>query len=169
MALTFAPVNNAVGTPGTFRETVYDVTLDSSYPTGGEAISGKDVGLFSIYGLEAIGVSTVAGTAPTTGYTFQWDFKNGKLQVFSSGGSVGAHSHSLLLKNAAVVDGATTRVNAGTNLLGANTGSDITVAGGGANGGVQAATPTFTPAANAEVANGTDLSTIVIRVRVAGI
>lgn len=169
MALTFRQVNNAVGTPGTFRETVYDVTLDNSYPTGGEAISAKDVGLSSIYGMEVIGVSTVAGTAPTTGYTFQWDFKNGKLQAFTAGGAVGAHSHSLLLKDAAVADGATTRVNAGTNLLGANTGSDITVAGGGANGGVQAATPTFTAAANAEVANATNLSTVVVRVRVAGI
>ncbi len=44
------------------------------------------------------------------------------------------------LKNGAVVDGTTTTVNAGTNLLGANTGSDITVAGGGANGGIAAIT-----------------------------
>lgn len=56
-----------------------------------------------------------------------------------TGAALAAHSHSLLLKDAAVVDGATTRVNAGTNLLGANTGSNITVAGGGANGGVQTA------------------------------
>lgn len=57
-----------------------------------------------------------------------------------TGSALGTHTHSLLLKNAAVADGATTRVNAGTNLLGANTGSDITVAGGGANGGVVAVT-----------------------------
>lgn len=56
-----------------------------------------------------------------------------------TGSALAAHSHALLLKDAAVVDGATTRVNAGTNLLGANTGSNITVAGGGANGGVQTA------------------------------
>lgn len=56
-----------------------------------------------------------------------------------TGSALSAHSHDLLLKNAAVADGATTRVNGGTNLLGANTGSDITVAGGGANGGVQTA------------------------------
>lgn len=48
-----------------------------------------------------------------------------------------AHSHDILFKDAAVVDGATTRVNVGTNLLGANTGGDITVAGAGANGGVR--------------------------------
>jgi len=42
-----------------------------------------------------------------------------------------------VFKNAAVADGATTRANIGTNLLGGNTGSDVTVAGAGANGGVQ--------------------------------
>lgn len=62
-----------------------------------------------------------------------------------TGAALAAHSHALLLKDAAVVDGATTRVNAGTNLLGANTGSNITVAGGGANGGVQT-TSAGTPA-----------------------
>ena len=56
-----------------------------------------------------------------------------------TGDALAAHSHALLLKNTAMTDGATTRVNGGTNLLGANTGSDITVAGGGANGGVQTA------------------------------
>lgn len=66
-------------------------------------------------------------------YDFSYDKANSKLVLFSSG----QHSHPLILKDASVVDGATTRVNAGTNLLGANTGADITVAGGGANGGVQ--------------------------------
>ncbi len=56
-----------------------------------------------------------------------------------TGSALGTHTHDLLLKDAAVVDGATTRVNAGTNLLGANTGSDITVAGSGVNGGIVAA------------------------------
>lgn len=53
-----------------------------------------------------------------------------------TGSALANHTHTLNLKDGAVVDGATTRVNAGTNLLGANTGSDITVAGGGANGGI---------------------------------
>lgn len=67
-----------------------------------------------------------------------------------TGSALGNHTHDLLLKNAAVADGATTRVNAGTNLLGANTGSDITVAGAGANGGVanaSAGTPAGTVSA----------------------
>lgn len=56
-----------------------------------------------------------------------------------TGSALGTHTHDLLLKNAAVSDGATTRVNAGANLLGANTGGDLTVTGSGANGGVVAA------------------------------
>lgn len=62
-----------------------------------------------------------------------------------TGSALATHTHDLLLKNAAVADGATTRVNAGANLLGANTGSDITVTGSGANGGV-VATSAGTPA-----------------------
>lgn len=68
-----------------------------------------------------------------------------------TGSALANHSHSLFLKNAAVADGATARVNAGTNLLGANTGSDITVAGGAAtNGGIvnaSAGTPAGTNSA----------------------
>lgn len=56
-----------------------------------------------------------------------------------TGSALGTHTHDLLLKNAAVADGATTRVNAGANLLGANTGGDLTVTGSGANGGIVAA------------------------------
>lgn len=76
-----------------------------------------------------------------------------------TGSALAAHSHALALKNAAVADDATTRVNAGTNLLGANTGSDITVAGGGANGGVQTAsagTPAGTIANTYAAANPAD-------------
>lgn len=57
-----------------------------------------------------------------------------------TGTALGTHTHDLFLKEGAVADGATTRVNAGTNLLGANTGSNITVAGSGANGGIVAIT-----------------------------
>lgn len=67
-----------------------------------------------------------------------------------TGSALGNHAHDLLLKNAAVSDGATTRVNAGANLLGANTGGDLTVTGAGANGGVQnasAGTPAGTVSA----------------------
>lgn len=62
-----------------------------------------------------------------------------------TGSALATHTHNILLKNAAVSDGATTRVNAGANLLGANTGGDLTITGSGANGGV-VATSAGTPA-----------------------
>lgn len=72
-----------------------------------------------------------------SGYDISYDVVHKTMRIFQSAG-LAAHTHNLLLKNAAVADGATTRVNAGANLLGANTGSDITVTGSGANGGVVA-------------------------------
>lgn len=86
MALTFSQVNNAVGTPGTFRETIYDITF-GTYPTGGEIVLPKDLGLSSLMGLAVMGVSLVAGTAPTTTPHFQFDHKNGKFQAFRTGTS----------------------------------------------------------------------------------
>jgi hypothetical protein len=100
-----------------------------TYPAGGIPILGGAFGC--PVNLESVVVYDSAGA----GIHAEFDYTNQKLRLFNSA----AHSHSLLLKNASVVDGTTTRVNAGTNLLGANTGSDITVAGGGANGGVQQA------------------------------
>lgn len=72
-----------------------------------------------------------------SGYRFQYDQSASKLVLVHQG----AHTHDLLLKNAAVADGASARVNAGANLLGANTGGDLTVTGAGANGGVVNKTP----------------------------
>lgn len=80
--------------------------------------------------------SLVVVEQSTSGYKFQYDSTANKLIVLQSG----SHTHNILLKNAAVADSATSRVNAGANLLGAGTGSDITVTGGGANGGVVATT-----------------------------
>lgn len=102
----------------------------STYPSGGiPFVLGK-------LGLRTYISSLEINDTGSSGYQFVPDLTNNKIRMFQGSG-LSAHSHALLLKNAAVADGATTRVNAGTNLLGANTGSDITVAGGAANGGVQ--------------------------------
>lgn len=98
-----------------------------TYPAGGIPLTIGNLGCPSA--LESFDIIDQG----TSGYQFKVDLTNLKLIMVHSG----AHSHSLLLKNAVVADGASTSVNAGTNLLGANTGSDITVAGAGANGGVQ--------------------------------
>lgn len=103
-----------------------------TYPAGGIPLSS----------LSAQGFPTIVATfnfidqSSADGFVYKYDSVNQKLRIYQ----MAAHAHPLVLKNAAVADGATTRVNAGTNLLGANTGSDITVAGAGANGGVQNST-----------------------------
>lgn len=100
-----------------------------TYPAGGIPITIGKLGCPNVV------ESLVVYDQGTSGYKYQYDTANSKL-VMIYGGS---HTHNILLKNAAVADGATARVNAGANLLGANTGSDLTVTGGGANGGIVAA------------------------------
>lgn len=101
-----------------------------TYPTGGVPLVIGNLGMRAI--LESFSVDDNG----ISSYGFSYDKVNQKLVMFA----VGAHAHDVLLKNAAVADGATTRVNAGANLLGANTGSDVTVVGAGANGGVKLST-----------------------------
>lgn len=101
-----------------------------TYPSGGIPLTIGNLGCPTE--VESLHVFDTGGS----GYNFVYDATNAKLMIYQGA----SHSHSLTLKNAAVADSAGARVNAGTNLLGANTGSDITVAGGGANGGVAAAT-----------------------------
>ena len=60
----------------------------------------------------------------TSAYRFQYDQSAEKLVLINP-----SHTHALHFNNADVADGATTRVNVGTNLMGAGTGSDIAVAG----------------------------------------
>lgn len=168
MALTAKTTGgNKEGEISGIRVRIRNIGLDSSYPTGGYPLVGAFFGMGNLHGLITLGWNTSG-----QGYVAQYNATTKKLMIFtvSATGTVSAHSHPLTLKNAAVADGATTRANAGTNLFGANTGSDITVAGGGANGGVQNATPTFTGTATAlvEVLNATDLSLLVITLMAIG-
>lgn len=118
-----------------------------------------------VYAVEAVGNPNMSYTSNIGSNGGAWAMLQFLAPVFTAGaytpaGTVSAptftgtvlgnHNHTLNLKNAAVSDGATTSVNAGTNLLGANTGSDITIAGGGANGGIadaSAGTPAGTNSA----------------------
>jgi hypothetical protein len=100
-----------------------------TYPAGGIPVLKGSLGC--PYNIDAFKIFDTGGS----GYTYEFDKANSKIRIFQSAAAA-AHSHNLTLKNAAVADGASARVNAGTNLLGANTGSDITIAGGGANGGI---------------------------------
>jgi hypothetical protein len=105
--------------------------------------------------------------ANANGYLYKYDRTNNKIRVYQSAAST--HTHNLHLNNADVVDGATTRVNAGADLLGANTGADLLITGvadtSGAGGIVQA---TIAAAALSELVGGSATpaeATLVVEVR----
>lgn len=112
-----------------------------TYPAGGIPLTAGKLGCPN-----SIVELLIDGPSSGDGLMYKYDKANNKIRIYR----MAAHAHDILLKNAAVADGATTRINAGSNLLGANTGSDITVAGAGANGGVK----NSTQADLAEVASG---------------
>ncbi len=112
----------------------------STYPSGGIPLSGLSGAGFP----NVVGDVMIMDAVNGDGMLYKWDSVNNKLRIYYPAGT---HTHNLSLVNAAVADGSTTRVNAGTNLLGANTGSNITVTGGGANGGIV----NNSPAAGTEV------------------
>lgn len=180
--MTAVSVNSYAGPQLLICVGTYD--FDSSYPTNGEAF---DLGSWLERGTLAVSM------APSAGYVFSYDLANEKIKAYLTatvtpagtvaaptftGSALAAHAHALHLNEGDVADGATTRVNAGANLLGANTGGDLAIAGvadtSGAGGivnitaGTPAGTnsaPTFTgsattAAALAEVANATNLSSV---------
>lgn len=108
----------------------------------------------------------------TSGYKFQYDQSAEKLVVMQTATATTAvHSHSLHLNDGDVSDGATTRINAGANLLGANTGGDLAIAGvantSGVGGIVQAAALTSAAAALTEASTVT-IAAQTIEVEVIG-
>ncbi len=162
-----APATNT-GTTSTVINTVYTITLvgtttaaqwravglpswltptvgQSFVATATQAIGGTGTvgtaGVTNIGTIEVVGDPNQTITSPTIATSggaylvVQFSALSGTF----TGAALGTHTHDLLLKNAAVADSAGSRVNAGANLLGANTGGDLTVTGSGANGGIVAA------------------------------
>lgn len=79
MALTLTKIS--AYTSGNKRHRVYDVTFDSSYPTGGESLTAADVNLRKIEELIVHGPAT-ATRGGTTGVLATYDYTNSKLQAF---------------------------------------------------------------------------------------
>lgn len=77
MAISAASVDSNVF--GSRRVTVTDVTLDSSYPTGGEAITAAQLGLntvlFAICNVKAVGGTVNVANA-------YYDSANAKIKVY---------------------------------------------------------------------------------------
>jgi len=93
------------------------------YPSGGIPLSS-----LSNHGFpNVIAELTLIDANDGSGYVWKYDYENNKLRAYQS--AAASHGHTLFLNNADVADSAGARVNAGTNLLGANTGSDVSIAG----------------------------------------
>lgn len=79
MGLAFTKETDWVSGPK--RHWVGKITFDSSYPTGGEALTASDFGLQV---LEDLIIN------PTLGYVFHWDKTNAKVIAYRSAGSAAA-------------------------------------------------------------------------------
>lgn len=133
---------------------VADVTLDSAYPTNGEALTAQQFGL---------SVLDFVIPSPAAGYIFEFDHANKKLKAYTPTGS---HTHKFRTGSTAAADatsGALAEVAAGTEsaarLMGTAIDTDYEVILSG----------TGTQVAGAEVANNTNLSAVTVRVIAIGI
>lgn len=63
---------------GVVRLNLVEITLDTSYDTGGETVLPNQVGLSEIL---------VFHPAASNGYTFEYDYVNKKLKAFSGAGT----------------------------------------------------------------------------------
>jgi hypothetical protein len=112
-------INDACFRNFTFTVAFGDGAL--TYPSGGIPLTKASLGCPNV--IKSLKIySDNAGS----GVLYKYDAANNKIRLYNAAAS---HTHTLFLNNADVADGASARVNAGTNLLGANTGSDISIAG----------------------------------------
>ena len=141
---------------------IADITFDSSYPTGGEAVTPQQLGLTTI---------DFVLPAPAAGYIPEFDHTNLKLKMFAPTIAQAAHTHLQQIQTGATaaadsVSGALAKNNAGaeTALRAMGTAINTTYEiGPTQSGGVVSA------AAATEVANTTDLSAVTVRVLATGL
>lgn len=130
-----------------------------TYPSGGVPLT------IGSLGLPVMVQSVDIFDQGTSGYVFSYDSTNGTIRMFNTTAS---HTHSLYLANAAVADGATTRINAGTNLVGANTGASLTVAGIAAASGAAGGVVNVAAGASSELATSATPAAVTIVLRAVG-
>lgn len=142
-----------------YKRIVLDVSFGDgalTYPTGGVVLAKGSLGVPNH--LEDLNIiESNAGN----GFLYKFDISALALRIYQSDAvAASTHTHDLHLNDGDVADGATTRVNAGTDLLGANTGGDLLVSGvadtTGAGGIVQATIAANAAGALAELSGGVD-------------
>ncbi len=87
MALSFSRKGEFDELHGHQRAFVFDVTFDTSYPTGGEAFAASDIPGKALK--EIAGVEVIGGNAVSHGVLCKWDSVTRKLLLFfPTGGTV---------------------------------------------------------------------------------
>lgn len=122
-SVTYTQVKKSIGESG-YREFVMKLQYGDgalTYPSGGVPLLAGSLGCPN----QIISFSFIDASVGD-GYDYKYDYANNAIRIYNSTAS---HTHSLFLNQADVVDGAGTRVNAATNLIGANSGADISIAG----------------------------------------
>ena len=140
--MAFTVTADAVSIFGNMRVGVYSLTFDSSYATGGEAITASELGLSEI--LFALPAPKNAASGELI-YRFDYTAATHKIQVFYPTGGAAAAA-SLVAPAFVTTSGATTVTGSAATLAGINE-----VAGKGT-----------------EVTSATDLSTVIIKLFVVG-
>jgi len=176
MAATLIPVRDAEDVWGKTRTTLFDVLLDTAYPlSNGYVINAQDVGLKSILSARVEGGAQAAGavlpvldfgTPDGISRTFV------ALRLFLPTGGTSAPA-TLTAPVAAVTPGSITMGGTATGTLtaGADTVSiaaNVAVPATGLTASMGSATSALTAGIGKEVGNGTDVSTVKVRVRFFG-
>lgn len=160
--VTYTLQSKAIGEGGN-REFVFSLAFGDSaktYPAGGVPLTAGSLGCPN-----AIKSIVILDESNADGLIYKLDLTNKKIRIYKG---TAAHNHTLYLANAAVADGATTRINAGTNLIGANTGASLSVAGIAAASGAAGGIVTAAASASDEMATSAAPAATTLYVRVIG-
>jgi hypothetical protein len=186
MSLTLTPVRNGEDIWGRSRTTLYDITLDASYPlTDGYVINAQDIGLKSFLSARVEGGNQASGAVLPV-----FDFgtpagvpaTSAALRLFLPTGGAAAPA-TLVAPAAAITEGAITNgaisiaastadVDAGgTPVTSTSAAPSIPITFGAitqAASSIAAGSSALTAGIGLEVGDTTDVSSIIIRVRFIG-
>lgn len=188
--LVFSLVDSGEGQFGDLRYQIANVTFDSSYPTGGEALPLGTGGTPTVGGIQKVLGAMYVGAADATsaGIIPVYKPSTGKILAMRvtatgtiaaptfTGSALTAHSHTLFVATGAT-DATGARVNAATNSFAMNNaaasiagipaasgaaGGVVDVTGGTPAGTISAPVFTGTSASLVEVSNGVSLASVTV-------
>jgi len=91
MAITLVRIQSDLIIGGNRRASLWNVTGDSFYPSGGYAVTGANFGLRSIEGIDQWGTNT-------TGSTCVYNTLTGKLQFYTNGSEASGNIATVINK-----------------------------------------------------------------------